>query len=212
MNDAQMCQQSRDAVCFYIGKDEKNRYDYYTEGKNLQFPAMITVRHVRGYHFKYYFPPIKNESLESLLQYQKGILSGVIPPEMNSDPLPKNDLPYLQTVVSSNFKKEVMKSNEDIVIQFYSDSCDHCSKMMKRFEKAASLFAEDKDIRFMRFSSNTNDIDIEAIHVGLERVMNDQAYHYHSVLFIHKGNAVTVTEYPRSRKVWRTKVGLKICL
>ena len=160
-----MCQHVRESVCFYIGKDEKNRYDFYMEGKSMEFPVMITVHLIRGYHFKYYFPPIENESVESLIQYQENILNGVIQPELLSDKVPRNDLPYLKTVVGTTFEKEVMKSKEDVVIQFYSDTCDHCSKMMKRFEKVASLFADDDSIRFMKFSSNTNDIDIEGIYV-----------------------------------------------
>ena len=98
--------------------------------------------------------------------YLHNVISGVIKPELQSDKLPTNDLPYLQTVVGTNFEEEVMKSKEDVVVQFYSDACDHCSKMMKRFEKVASMFAEDDSIRFMKFSTNTNDIDVEGIHVG----------------------------------------------
>ena len=64
------------------------------------------------------------------------------------------------------FEEEVMNSKEDCVVQFYSDSCDHCTKRMKRLEKAASLFADDDSIKFFKFSSNTNDIDIEGIYVG----------------------------------------------
>lgn len=162
-----MCQHVRGSVCFYVGKDEKNRYDFYTEGKTLEFPVMITVHLIRGYHFKYFFPPIKNESVESLIQYQENILNGVIRPELLSDRESQNDLPYLKTVVGTTFEKEVMESKEDVVIQFYSDACDHCSKMLKRFEKVAALFADDSSIRFMKFSSNTNDIDIEGIHVWM---------------------------------------------
>ena len=162
-----MCQQNRGTVCFYITREEKNRYDFYTENKGLSFPAMITVRLVRGYHFKYYFPAVKNMDVEELITYQQDILQGMIQPELLSDRPADNDLPYLTTVVGSTFDSLVMKSKEDVVIQFYSDVCDHCSKMMKRFEKVAAAFAEDPSIRFMKFSSNTNDIDDPHIFVDV---------------------------------------------
>ena len=165
-----MCKAVRESVCFYVGKDEKNRYDFYTEGKNLKFPVMITVHHIRGYHFKYYFPPITRETVETLTQYQENILRGVIKPELLSEQPALNDLPYLKTAIGTTFEEEVMKSKEDCVVQFYSDSCDHCTKMMKRFEKVAALFADDPSIKFFKFSSNTNDIDIEGIYVGSEGI------------------------------------------
>lgn len=161
-----MCKTVRESVCFYIGKDEKNRYDFYTEGKHLKFPVIITVHHIRGYHFKYYFPPLDRETVETLTQYQENILQGIIKPELLSEKPAKNDLPYLKTAIGSTFEEEVMNSKEDCVVQFYSDSCDHCTKMMKRFEKVASLFADDNSIKFFKFSSNTNDIDIEGIYVS----------------------------------------------
>ena len=167
-----MCQKTRETICFYITKEEKNRYDFYTENKHLEFPAMITVRLIRGYHFKYYFPSIKHMDVEELVQYQQAILSGAIKPELLSDKPAENDLPYLTTAVATNFEELVMNSKEDVVIQFYSDVCDHCSKMMKRFEKVASVFADDPSIRFMKFSSNTNDIDVEGIHVELDELID----------------------------------------
>lgn len=161
----EICKNNRQTVCFYIGKSEKMYYDFYTEGRSIQFPAMITVRKIRGFYFKHYFPPIQKMSTEEISLYLHNVISGVIKPELQSDKIPINDLPYLQTVVGTNFEEEVIKSKEDVVIQFYSDACDHCSKMMKRFEKVASVFADDTSIRFMKFSTNTNDIDIEGIHV-----------------------------------------------
>ena len=165
-----MCQRTRGTICFYITKEEKNRYDFYTENKSLEVPAMITVRLIRGYHFKYYFPSLAHMDVDALTQYQQDILEGLLKPELLSDKPAANDLPYLTTAVATNFEELVMKSKEDVVIQFYSDVCDHCSKMLKRFEKVASVFADDSSLRFMKFSSNTNDIDVEGIHVTLHEL------------------------------------------
>lgn len=33
--------------------------------------------------------------------------------------------------------------------------------------------------------------------------------YFHSVLYVRKGGEVEVIEYPRSKKVWRTKVAME---
>ena len=72
----------------------------------------------------------------------------------------------VKTVVGSDFVKKVMESDEDCVVAFYSSFCDHCSKVMKRFEKVGQFFKEDKGLRLFKYNSQENDIDVEEVSVG----------------------------------------------
>ena len=72
----------------------------------------------------------------------------------------------VKTVVGSDFVKKVMESDKDCVVAFYSSFCDHCSKVMKRFDKVGQFFNEDKGLRLFKYNSQENDIDVEEVSVG----------------------------------------------
>ena len=73
----------------------------------------------------------------------------------------------------------------------------------------ATFFKGQKNIRFVRFDASENTIDVEQIYVGNGVEYEEQVKYFHSVLYVRKGKEVEVIEYPRSKKVWRTKVGVR---
>ena len=96
------------------------------------------------------------------------ILNGVVKPFTRSKRITPKDGELVREVAGSDFEREVMQSENDVVIQFYSNVCDHCKKMSKRFEKVAAALQDDPSLTFLRYSVNENDIDVEQIYVGME--------------------------------------------
>ena len=103
--------------------------------------------------------------LTQLEEFQRSAIARKILPELISEPIPKKTGELVQKVVGKNFEEEVLKNDKDVVIQFFSDYCDHCTKMKKRFNKVAEKFAVDPTIQFMRMSSSLNHIDVESYKV-----------------------------------------------
>ena len=164
-----MCRALPEMSCFYVEKKDKRIYSGYVSNLSPEYPLLLTVHRIRGYHFKYEWPSIDDESVESLGFYGQNILSGAVKPLMRSKRIVPKAGERVREVAGDAFEKEVMESPNDVVIQFYSNVCDHCKKMSKRFEKVAAAFEDDPSLTFLRYSVNENDIDVEQIYVGIER-------------------------------------------
>ncbi|OAO12136.1 disulfide-isomerase [Blastocystis sp. ATCC 50177/Nand II] len=191
----EFCKGVKGATCYYIQHDEKNVYEFYVKDAKVEYPQLMVVHRTRGYHFKYYLEHTKKVGPEGWRSFVEGCLAKTIKPVLPSLPVPKMQSGPVTVAVGTTFEELVMKSEEDVVVQMYSNYCDHCTKMLKRFEKVATFFKDQKNIRFVRFDASENTIDVEQIYVK----------YFHSVLYVRKGKEVEVIEYPRSKKVWRTK-------
>ena len=163
-----MCRDLSEMTCFYVEKKEKRMYSGYIANLNPDYPFLLTMYRIRGYHFKYEWPSIEDEPVESLIFFGHNILNGVVKPFTRSKRITPKDGELVREVAGSDFEREVMQSENDVVIQFYSNVCDHCKKMSKRFEKVAAALQDDPSLTFLRYSVNENDIDVEQIYVGME--------------------------------------------
>ena len=154
------------ATCYYIQHDEKNVYEFYVKDAKVEYPQLMVVHRTRGYHFKYYLEHTKKVGPEGWRSFVEGCLAKTIKPVLPSLPVPKTQSGPVTVAVGTTFEELVMKSEEDVVVQMYSNYCDHCTKMLKRFEKVATFFKGQKSIRFVRFDASENTIDVEQIYVG----------------------------------------------
>lgn len=66
---------------------------------------------------------------------------------------------------------KVVESKEDVVVIFYSAYCDHCTKVLKRMAKVAEFFEKDTGLRFYKYNSQDNDVDLDFIHVGIQQII-----------------------------------------
>ena len=153
--------------CFYIENTEKNIYEFYTkEEKSVQFPQLVAVHRARGYHFKYFLPNTEKGSLKDWDTFLQECMNKKRKPVLRSLPEPAVQGGPVTVAVGTTFEELVMKSDVDVVVQMYSSYCDHCTKMMKRFEKVATFFKDNEKVRFVRFDASENMIDVEEIYVA----------------------------------------------
>lgn len=157
--------------CFYVEKKDKRIYSGHIAYISPVYPLLLTVHRIRGYHFRYEWPFIDDEPNDSLVFYGQNILNGVVKPIMRSKQITPKEGEVVREVSGKTFEKEVMQSPNDVVIQFYSNVCDHCKKMSKRFEKVAVEMKDNPSLTFLRYSVNENDIDVEQIYVGTMGMM-----------------------------------------
>ena len=146
--------------------EEKRLYEFYVKGQSVAYPAIVFVRHVRGYHFRQILSGVESQSTTAISDFFEGLRHHTIPMIMRSQKPTEGETGPVKTVVGSDFVKKVMESDEDCVVAFYSSFCDHCSKVMKRFEKVGQFFKEDKGLRLFKYNSQENDIDVEEVSVG----------------------------------------------
>ena len=69
-------------------------YNGYIANLNPDYPFLLTVHRIRGYHFKYEWPSIEDEPMENLVFFGQNILSGAVKPFMRSKrvrPLQENE-------------------------------------------------------------------------------------------------------------------------
>ena len=164
----EFCKSTPSTICFYVKNDEKRLYEYYVKGQSVAYPAILFVRHVRGYHFRQILSSVENQSVTAISSFYEGLRDHTIPIIMRSQKPVEGETGPVKTVVGSDFVKRVMESDGDCVVAFYSGYCDHCSKVMKRFEKVGQFFKEDKGLWLFKYNSQENDLDVEEISVGDE--------------------------------------------
>lgn len=143
-------------------------YEFFTRGQAIVYPAMMVVRHVRGYYFRAILSSVDKESVESMAFFQEGVMSRSIPMIMKSQAPFTDESGSLRSVVGSNFVSKVVESREDVVVIFYSMYCDHCTKVLKRMEKVAEFFKNDSGLRIYKYNSQENDVDLDFIYVVIE--------------------------------------------
>ena len=154
-----------------MGNNEKGMYEFFVKGQAVMYPVMIVAHHVRGYYFRAILSSVDNESLESMAFFQEGVMSKSIPMIMKSQPPFTNESGPLRSVVGTEFVSKVVESKEDVVVIFYSAYCDHCTKVLKRMAKVAEFFEKDTGLRFYKYNSQDNDVDLDFSHVGIQQII-----------------------------------------
>jgi len=75
-----------------------------------------------------------------------------------SESIPINNPGPVYTVVSKNFKEEVLDNDDDIMVKFYTRHCGHCKKLVPIYEKLAEGMTINKKLKFMEVDVTKNDI------------------------------------------------------
>lgn len=96
-------------------------------------------------------------SIDNLNQFIKDYFAGKLEPHFKSEDVPeKNDGP-VKVAVAKNFDELVVKSDKDILIEFYAPWCGHCKKLAPTYESLGTEL-ENEDVLIVKMDATANDV------------------------------------------------------
>jgi protein disulfide-isomerase A1 len=112
--------------------------------------------------FKYAFPrrgSIGDLNEAAIRQVTEDFIAKRLESSIKSEPLPEKQEGYVTTVVANNFEEEVRKSDQDVLMLFYSPTCKHCKKMAPDYEHLAELMKPfSKNLKVAQIDATGNDV------------------------------------------------------
>jgi len=154
-----------DFLHVYIPKTEDKVLQYF-ELKDKDLPATLIVdMRIEGQMKKYKFPHSEITAL-SLLEFEDQFLSNQLKLVLKSaEPSPSDDLNPVKVIVGKTFDEKVMKSDADVLLEFYAPWCGHCKSLAPKYDELAEKFLGNDRLIIAKIDYTANEVDHSKISV-----------------------------------------------
>lgn len=86
------------------------------------------------------------------------VLKGSVEPQIKSAPVPEKDEGFVKVAVGSTFKKMILESDKEFLVDFYTPWCEQCREMAPAYEEAARRLAHNPNIELVKIDLNDNEV------------------------------------------------------
>jgi protein disulfide-isomerase A1 len=129
---------------------------------------------------------------ESLKAFVTGAQDGSYESYIKSEAIPADNTGPVTTVVGKNFD-QVVRSNKDVLIEFYAPWCGHCKKLEPIYGELGSFFANDDNIVIAKMDATAN---------GTPKDVSIQGFP--TILFFDANNKVVSYDGERELEAFKT--------
>lgn len=154
-----------------IPHTESRIVDYFGL-KEADLPAVIVVNMGGGmkkYSFDYraddLVAKLPTDFANDLTAFEKSYFAGELSPTLKSaEPVDDTD-EAVKVIVGKDFKKRVIETDKDVLLEFYAPWCGHCKKLAPQYEELAEAFANVESIMIAKIDATENEVDHPGVDV-----------------------------------------------
>lgn len=108
---------------------------------------------------KYPMEPEEDFGTDVLEGFLKKFKAGKLTPFLKSQPVPRRQEGPVRVVVARSFEEEVMKTDKDVLLEFYAPWCGHCKSLEPVYKKLAKQLAKsNSNVVVAKFDATANDV------------------------------------------------------
>merc|ERR1719352_1723778 len=141
-----------------------NKDDFQGELSDLGFdyvagdkPPVIAAKDASGLKYRMAEVADAKEFMPSLKEFLTQLEAGNLEPYLKSEAVPDNSANAVKVAVAKNFDDLVMKSEKDVLVEFYAPWCGHCKKLTPVFEELGEKMA-DEEVEIVKMDATANDV------------------------------------------------------
>ncbi|EGR32783.1 prolyl 4- beta polypeptide, putative [Ichthyophthirius multifiliis] len=167
------------------GEEIHEKLSNYVGVDPLKIPNLILVNQQKDldkYQFSQEFT--KENILDFIVQFKQGKLKKYI----KSQPIPEKNNENVVTLVGNTFEDMVIKSEKDVLVEFYAPWCGHCKKLEPIYEELARKLKDNSNLVLAKIDATNNEI------AGI------QINGYPSIKFYAKGKKKTPIDHEGNRE------------
>jgi protein disulfide-isomerase A1 len=142
----------------------KASWAYVGEAFHARLPQMgasgeviPTVVVIDNQGHKWPFDESQTFNAENVEKFVEGVLDGSISPYFRSEPVPETNDEPVKVVVGKSFDELVLKSDKDVLVEFYAPWCGHCKKLVPVYNQLGEHYKDSKGVVIAKIDAAAND-------------------------------------------------------
>jgi len=140
-----------------------NKDDFQSELSDLGFEyvsgdkPIVAAKDAAGLKYRMAEVTDAKDFMPNLKDFLTQLEAGNLEPYLKSEAVPDNSANPVKVAVAKNFDELVMKSEKDVLVEFYAPWCGHCKKLTPIFDELGEKMAAE-DVEIVKMDATANDV------------------------------------------------------
>ncbi|XP_009351078.2 protein disulfide-isomerase [Pyrus x bretschneideri] len=142
----------KEGISFLIGDLEASQGAFQYFGLKEDQVPLIIIQTPGGQ--KFLKPNLQPDHITSWVKEYK---DGKVSPFKKSEPIPEQNNEPVKVVVADSIQ-DYIKSEKNVLLEFYAPWCGHCKKLAPILDEVAASYEKDSDVVIAKFDATANDV------------------------------------------------------